>query len=181
MAPLVFNDFPVRSVEDILAVESRLGSPLPPLTRVVVVGLDRLDAAQEVYRVLEHAGSSCGWVIKGMDEVAEAVEMRRVLTRRKHQLMRILHLISAVDPSDLRARAGAARGALRWTSPGAAAAGDGVITPDQCRDLSSMASRVSWAARLAHLRVTAVRWYLEALIRGTLTALHSEVVFRDDE
>ncbi|KAF0917598.1 hypothetical protein E2562_020969 [Oryza meyeriana var. granulata] len=173
------NDFPVRSIDDILAVESAFGGKLPVSVRVIAVGLDRLDAAKEVHGALQHAINACGWVVDGMDELKEAMTMRKDLTMRKFQLKRILDHISSVNPSDLVSRA-RGRELLEARFGGPLPEPGHVITDEECRNLASLAERVSWDARLAHLRVTAVRWYLEALIDDVQTDLARKVTFSDE-
>uniref|UniRef100_J3N8R5 Uncharacterized protein n=1 Tax=Oryza brachyantha TaxID=4533 RepID=J3N8R5_ORYBR len=158
------DDFPVSSIADYLALEEAFGSHPPAWARVVVLELDRLDDAELVQGALEHARQQYGWVVVGLDNLAQAVAWRKDLLRRKQQLFRILEVVSAVSQTDLVSRE-RRRELLEARFCRALPAAGHAVTEVQCRDLLALANRVSWDARLAHLRATATRWYLKLIWR----------------
>ncbi|BAT14256.1 Os11g0527600 [Oryza sativa Japonica Group] len=130
---------------------------------------------------LGYARGRMGWVIVGMDKLGKASDMSKDLNKRKLQFKRILDRVTAaaaVLPSDLVSHArGLELLEARFGEPLPAAGR--AVTAEEFRDLVSLANRVSWDARNAHLRATAVRWYLEALIHDVEATLHDKVVLSD--
>uniref|UniRef100_I1R0L9 Uncharacterized protein n=1 Tax=Oryza glaberrima TaxID=4538 RepID=I1R0L9_ORYGL len=158
------NDFLVTSMVDVLALEDVFGHHPLPLARVVVQELDRPVDASDVFIKL-----------------GKASDMSKDLNKRKLQFKRILDRVTAAAamlPSDLVSHArGLELLEARFGEPLPAAGR--AVTAEEFRDLVSLANRVSWDARNAHLRATAVRWYLEALIHDVEATLHDKVVLSD--
>lgn len=115
------NDFLVTSMVDVLALEDVFGHHPPPLARVVVQELDRLVDASDVFPWVREGQDGLGdrrhgQARQGVGHVqgpqqAEApvqADPRPRHCRRRRAPLR---------PRQPRARAGAARGALRRTSP----------------------------------------------------------------
>uniref|UniRef100_A0A0D3HMH6 Uncharacterized protein n=1 Tax=Oryza barthii TaxID=65489 RepID=A0A0D3HMH6_9ORYZ len=163
------NDFLVTSMVDVLALEDVFGHHPLPLARVVVQELDRPVDASDVFIALGYARDRMGWVIVGMDKLGKASDMSKDLNKRKLQFKRILDRVSHARGLELLE--------ARFGEPLPAAGR--AVTAEEFRDLVSLANRVSWDARNAHLRATAVRWYLEALIHDVEATLHDKVVLSD--
>lgn len=172
------NDFLVTSMVDILALEDVFGHHPPPLARVVVQELDRLVDASDVFTWVREGQDGLGdrrhgQARQGVGHVQgpqQAEAPVQADPRPRH--------CRAVLPSDLVSHArGLELLEARFGEPLPAAGR--AVTAEEFRDLVSLANRVSWDARNAHLRATAVRWYLEALIHDVEATLHDKVVLSD--
>ncbi|KAF0896338.1 hypothetical protein E2562_021873 [Oryza meyeriana var. granulata] len=105
MAAIGPNDFPVSSLDDVLALENVFGRHPLVWARVVVLELDRLNDAVDVLVALEYARDTFKWVVVGMNQLAMAAARCKDLAARKLQLTRMLDRASAVTPIDLGSHA----------------------------------------------------------------------------